>query len=98
MHTNIIFDCHKFYLYLNLGLTWLFGFLVTIPGNDSWIYLKFVYAMLFSILNSTQGFHIFVVYIIVSRKRHEILKKKLALSMKSLAELKLRFRLNSFDI
>jgi len=26
-------------------------------------------------MNSTQGFHIFIVYILVSKRRHQILKK-----------------------
>ena len=61
-----------------LGLTWLFGFLVTIPGNE----IRFVYALLFCILNSTQGFHIFFVYIVISKRRRELLKSKLIFQLK----------------
>ena len=75
----------------------MFGFLVTIPGSSSWIYLKFVYSLIFTLFNSSQGFHIFLVYIIVSKKRHEMLKSKLAnLTVKHLKEFKQR--VNSFQI
>lgn len=62
------------------GLTWVFGFLITVPG-DTWIYGKFVCALVFCILNSTQGFHIFTVYILVSKRRQQLLKKKIILKM-----------------
>ena len=64
-------------IYSIKALTWIFGFLVTIPGNSDWIYMKFAYALIFCLLNSTQGFQIFVVYILISRSRGKILKKKI---------------------
>lgn len=70
--------------YLFKAITWIFGFLVTIPGNADWIYIKFVYALIFCILNSTQGFQIFIVYILISRSRADILKFKLQLVVKEL--------------
>ncbi len=74
------------------GLTWLFGFLVSIPeSNDAWAYVRFVYALIFCLLNSTQGIHIFIVYILVSKRRHEILKKKV---FNQLSKIKLKFEQN----
>ena len=76
-------------IYSIKALTWIFGFLVTIPGNSDWIYMKFAYALIFCLLNSTQGFQIFVVYILISRSRGDILKFKLQLVVK---ELKIRLK------
>ena len=70
---NLYFFKHTF----NKGLTWIFGFLVSIPeSTDAWMYVRFVYALVFCLLNSTQGVHVFIVYLLVSRRRHQILKGK----------------------
>jgi len=53
------------------------------------MYIKFVYALIFCILNSTQGFQIFIVYIIISKSRNKLLKNKLQLVVR---ELKHRFK------
>ena len=58
-------------------MTWLFGFLVTIPGDDNWIYLKFVYAFIFCVLNASLGLQIFLVYILITKSRRETLKNKI---------------------
>jgi hypothetical protein len=34
----------------------------------------------------TQGFHIFLIYILISKRRHEILKKKLLIKIKDLKD------------
>lgn len=62
---------------LNSSITWLFGFLVTIPGDSNWIYLKFVYAILFCLFNASLGLQVFVVYILITKSRREILKNKM---------------------
>jgi hypothetical protein len=64
---------------------------ITIPANDQWAYIKFFYSIFFILLNATQGFHIFIVYIIISKKRHEILTKKITHTVK---QLKYKYRLN----
>ena len=62
--------------FLNTGLTWLFGFLVTIPAEGDWIYARFVYGLIFCLLNATQGFQIFFTFFIISKRRRKILDEK----------------------
>jgi len=50
---------------------------VTIPGNKDWIYVKFVYAVVFCLLNASLGFQIFIVYILIAKSRRKILRTKL---------------------
>lgn len=59
------------------AITWIFGFLVTIPGNENWIYLKFTYAVIFCVLNASLGLQIFVVYILITKSRRKMLNSKL---------------------
>lgn len=60
-----------------VAITWIFGFLVTIPGNENWIYLKFSYAVIFCVLNASLGLQIFVVYILITKSRRQMLNSKL---------------------
>ena len=39
--------------------------------------MRFTFSLIFCILNSTHGFQIFIVYLIISKKRRKILKEKL---------------------
>ena len=39
--------------------------------------MRFTFSLIFCILNSTHGFQIFIVYIVISQKRRKILKEKL---------------------
>jgi hypothetical protein len=43
-----------------LGLTWLFGFMVLLPPENDKLYLRFIFALIFSVLNVTQGIFILV--------------------------------------
>lgn len=43
-----------------LGLTWVFGFLVMIPSPNDSPYMGFIFALLFCVLNSLQGVFIFI--------------------------------------
>ena len=61
--------------FINTGLSWLFGFLVTIPAQNEWIYLRFTFGLIFCLLNSTQGFQIFFTYFVISNRRRDILSK-----------------------
>jgi hypothetical protein len=49
------------------GLTWLFGFLVIIPSSDNMIYLGFIFAFIFCILNAFQGVFIYSSIILIKR-------------------------------
>lgn len=61
--------------FINTGMSWLFGFLVTIPTQNEWIYMRFTFGLIFCLLNSTQGFQIFFTYFIISNRRRDILGK-----------------------
>lgn len=50
---------------------------MTIPGNENWIYLKFSYAVIFCVLNASLGLQIFVVYILITKSRRQMLNSKL---------------------
>lgn len=56
---------------------------MTIPGNKDWIYIKFVFALIFCILNASLGIQILVVYIIIAKSRRQIVKTKLSLKNSS---------------
>ncbi len=49
------------------GLTWLFGFLVIIPSPDNMVYLGFIFALIFCILNAFQGVFIYISVILIKR-------------------------------
>jgi len=53
--------------FLNLGLTWITGFLLIIPIRSE--YLRTAIAFLFCLFNSMQGFFLFVIYVLVSKSR-----------------------------
>lgn len=67
--------------FVNTGLTWLFGFLVTLPAEGDWIYARFVYGLIFCLLNATQGFQIFFTYFIISKRRRKLLEEKLKIQL-----------------
>jgi hypothetical protein len=67
-----------------LGLTWLFGFLVTIPVDGTSTYARFAFALIFCILNSTQGLHIFIIHILISKRRQQLLKEKILFQIKEM--------------
>ncbi|CAF1109283.1 unnamed protein product, partial [Brachionus calyciflorus] len=54
-------------VFVNSELTWFFGFLLTFTRFDS--NTRFVIAVIFCILNSTQGLHVLFVYIFLSNER-----------------------------
>lgn len=48
--------------FLNSSLSWLFGFLVTIPVKGTWIYARFVFGLFFCLFNFTKGLQLFITY------------------------------------
>ena len=70
--------------FINTGLTWLFGFLVALPTNEISIYIRFIFGLIFCVLNSTQGLHIFIIYFLISKRRQELLKEKIMFQVKEL--------------
>ncbi len=69
--------------YLLKGFTWMFGFLIIIPTDPGTI-ARFVFALFFCVLNSTQGLHIFIVYILISKRRQQLLKEKILFQINDL--------------
>ena len=53
----------------------MFGLLVAIPIDNQ--PARYVFALIFCFLNSTQGFQIFYVYLVVSKGRRRMLEQKL---------------------
>ncbi len=51
--------------FVNMGLTWIFAFLAIIPGDS-----RNAFLIIFSILNSFQGFFIFITYIVLSKIKY----------------------------
>ncbi|CAF1044931.1 unnamed protein product [Brachionus calyciflorus] len=65
--------------YVNSGLCWLFGFLVSIQGTSNEItYARFVFGLIFCVLNSTQGVQIFITYFFITKSRRKLLKKEIS--------------------
>lgn len=58
--------------FLNLGLTWITGYLLIIPIDNE--YIRTSIAFLFCLFNSMQGFYLFIVYVLVSRSRKKYFK------------------------
>jgi hypothetical protein len=75
--------------FFNMGLTWGFSLLVTIPSS---VYVQTVFAFLFSFFNSFQGFFIFIVYNFLSKSRRENLKDSMK---KTFSQIKKQFSLSS---
>jgi hypothetical protein len=57
---------------------------VTIPTGGSSVYIRFAFALIFCVLNSTQGLHIFIVYILISKRRQELLREKILFQIKEM--------------
>jgi hypothetical protein len=55
--------------FVNMGITWLFGFMLIFPELDESVRVTF--AFFFCVCNSLQGFLIFVVYIVLSKSRRK---------------------------
>jgi hypothetical protein len=63
------------FLFFIKGLTWLFGFILLIPAPKDFLYLSFILALIFCILNSMQGVFIFIVSIWYKRLELNDVKK-----------------------
>jgi hypothetical protein len=58
--------------FVNMGLTWLTGFLLIFQMNE---YVKTTLALFFCLFNAFQGFLIFSVYIVLSKARRDYIKQ-----------------------
>lgn len=81
--------------FMNLGLTWITGFLLIIPINDELV--RTAIAFLFCVFNSLQGFFLFAIYVLVSKSRRiymkyaaKLKKQKATNSLSTEASLKTR--------
>jgi len=57
--------------FVNMGLTWLTGFLLVFQMNE---YAKTTLAFFFCLFNAFQGFLIFAVYVVLSKARRDCIK------------------------
>jgi hypothetical protein len=62
----------------NIGLVWLFGFLVVIEVQPSTLYLNFVFAVMYCLLNSSFGLFILVATNLLAKQ--SMRQKKIATS------------------
>ena len=62
---------------------------MAIPNQTQTI--RYVFALIFCLLNSTQGFQIFYAYLVVSKGRRKILKEKLKYELD-------KFKMNDFKV
>lgn len=88
-----ICNCLPFFL-INFfkDIVWIIGFMVMIPFDEIGIdFFRYGFAILFAILNSVHGFHIFYVYIVISDKRKSLLLEKINIRLNALKRLVNRY-------
>lgn len=65
--------------FVNMGITWIFGFLVLLPVDEN---TRIAFSFLFCIFNSIQGFLIFLIYIVLSKSRRNYMRYAAAEKLK----------------
>lgn len=82
--------------FVNMGLTWLTGFLLVFQMNE---YVKTTLALFFCLFNAFQGFLIFAVYVVLSKARRDCIKhvtiEQFRKLKKSMGFLKSKYSVNS---
>lgn len=57
--------------FVNLGITWSMAFFLIIPMH---VYYRTILATFFCILNSLQGFFLFLIYIVLTKSKRQLIK------------------------